>query len=117
MGSGMSQSSDESLSQGWATRQLLEFLTLVSSFDGESRATARLIERAAEVMAAEVVALVERNEVVVAAGSAAQALAASDLRAVTSGRSATLELEPGAQAKALCLPVGEADRFLLIARG
>ncbi|MDQ3730068.1 MAG: EAL domain-containing protein [Actinomycetota bacterium] len=112
----MSQGSEGSLSPGWATRQLSEFLTLVSSFDEESSATSRLVERAAEVMTAEVAAIIERNEVVLASGSAARALAALDLRALTSGRTATLELKAGTEAKALCVPVGEADRFLVIVR-
>ncbi|MEJ7875357.1 MAG: EAL domain-containing protein, partial [Solirubrobacterales bacterium] len=100
----------------WATRQLSEFLTLISSFDDESSATSRLVERAAEVMTAEAAVIVERNEVVLASGSAARALATLDLRGVTSGRKATLELEAGREAKVVCVPVGEADRFLVIAR-
>jgi len=105
------------LSPGWATRQLSEFLTLVTNFDDESTGTARLVERATEVMDADATVLVERNEIVAVSGPASHSLAFADLRPVLSGRTSHLDLGERGQASVLAIPVGDADlRFLVIAR-
>ena len=112
----MTESPQGPLSPGWATRQLSDFLTLVTSFEDEEAAINRLVERAAEVMCADAAALIERNQLVVVSGPAARALASADLRAVTSGRSSSLELD-NKKAIALSVPAGDAEgRFLVIVR-
>src|SRR5687768_6817550 len=112
----MTHSRPEPLTEGWSTRQLSEFLTLINSFEDERSATIRLVERAVEVLEADVAALVERQELVVAAGPKASALDSAEVRAVASGRrnSLTLGDEP---ALALRAEAGEhIGRVLVIAR-
>jgi diguanylate cyclase (GGDEF)-like protein len=112
----MSDERQEQLSEGWSTRQLSDFLVLVSSFDDERSATIRLVERAVEVLDADAAALVERNELVVVAGPKAHALDVADVRAAASGRRESIHLEHE-PAGALCADAGERNgRVLVIAR-
>ncbi|MDQ2676090.1 MAG: GAF domain-containing protein, partial [Actinomycetota bacterium] len=112
----MSDPRQQPPSESWSTRQLSDFLTLVSSFEDERSATIRLVERAAEVFAADAACLVERGDLVVAAGPRAGALTATGVRAAASGRrnSVSLGSEPAA---ALCAEAGDHQgRMLVIAR-
>ena len=88
----MTDSREEPLSEGWSTRQLADFLTLISSFEDERSATIHLVERAVEVLEADAVALVEGQHLVVSAGPRASLLDAAEVRAVASGRRSSLLL-------------------------
>ena len=112
----MSDSRHEPLSEGWATRQLSDFLTLVSSFDEERSATIRLVERAVEVLDADAAALVERNELAVTAGPLSHSLDVTEVRSVAAGRLSSLSLG-GTPVPALRAEAGEQNgRMLVIAR-
>jgi diguanylate cyclase (GGDEF)-like protein len=112
----MSEPREESLSEGWATRQLSDLLALVASFDDERQAIARLIERTVEVMDADAAALVERGELLAAAGPRAGQLQAAELRAVAAGRRDSLDLG-GEPVAAVYADAGERDgRVLIVAR-
>jgi diguanylate cyclase (GGDEF)-like protein len=112
----MSDSRNEPLSEGWATRQLSDFLTLVSSFDDARSATVRLVERAAEVLEADAAGLLDGNQLVVAAGPKAHSIDPGELRAVASGRRDSIRLGE-AEAPALRAQAGErSERVLVIAR-
>ncbi len=56
----------------WTTRQLGEFLTFVASYSGEPEAIARAVEHSAEVLDAEVAALLVGDVVIAAVGFAAE---------------------------------------------
>src|SRR5688500_8937793 len=106
-------SRQEPLSEGWSTRQLADFLTLISSFDDERSATIHLVERAVEVLEADAVALVEGQHLVVSAGPRASLLAAAEVRAVASGRRSSLLL--GAESvPALGAEAGEHNSRVLV---
>ena len=112
----MTSARHAALSEGWATRQLSDFLRLISSFDGEHPATRRLVERAAEVLEADAAVLVERNEAVVSAGPRSHALDAAEIRAAASGRRSSLHLGD-VEAPALRAEAGDGDgRILVVAR-
>jgi diguanylate cyclase (GGDEF)-like protein len=65
--------------ESWSTQQLTEFLALVSSFTDERSATRGAVERAAEVVEAEVVAVIRGGGVAVAIGYAPEALPEDEL--------------------------------------
>ena len=112
----MTSERHEPLTEGWATRQLSDLLTLVSTFDDERTAISRLVERAAEVMEADAAALVERGELLVAAGPRAGEVAAAELRAVAAGRRNTMALGE-ADTRAVRADAGHRDgRVLVVAR-
>ncbi|MCU1379491.1 MAG: hypothetical protein JWN29_2474 [Acidimicrobiales bacterium] len=79
----------------WSTQQLAEFLAAVSSFDGEASAALGAVERAAEALDAEVVAIVRGGHVVASVGYPAGGAPAADLEAVARGVSHQLAV-PGA---------------------
>ncbi|MDQ3759351.1 MAG: EAL domain-containing protein [Actinomycetota bacterium] len=113
----MSDAPNEPLSAGWATRQLSEFLTLISSFDDTESANGRLVERAAEVTESDAAALLGRSELIACAGPMRHSVRPEDLRAVASGRRSFIEL--GAQrAWAIASEAGDRDdgRILVVAR-
>jgi len=68
----MTDALENELSPGWAARRLSECLTLISSFDDESSVTARIVERAAEVLEADAAALVGRSTIIAKAGPRAR---------------------------------------------
>jgi diguanylate cyclase (GGDEF)-like protein len=112
----MSDARHEPLSEGWATRQLSDFLTLVSTFDDERTATIRLVERAVEVLDADVAALVAQNTLAVTAGPMARSLDLADARAVAAGRRNSISVG-GTPLPALRAEAGEQDgRMLIVAR-
>jgi diguanylate cyclase (GGDEF)-like protein len=65
--------------ESWSTQQLTEFLALVSSFTDERSATRGAVERAAEVVEAEVVAVIRGGLVSVAIGYPPDALPEDEL--------------------------------------
>jgi diguanylate cyclase (GGDEF)-like protein len=65
--------------ESWSTQQLTEFLALVSSFTDERSATRGAVERAAEVVDAEVVAVIRGGVVEVAIGYPPEALPEDEL--------------------------------------
>jgi hypothetical protein len=67
------------VSESWSTQQLTEFLALVSSFTDERSATRGAVERAAEVVEAEVVAVIRGGLVAEAIGFPPGALPEDEL--------------------------------------
>jgi diguanylate cyclase (GGDEF)-like protein len=65
--------------ESWSTQQLTEFLALVSSFTDERSATRGAVERAAEVVEAEVAAVIRGGAVAVAIGYPPDALPEDEL--------------------------------------
>jgi diguanylate cyclase (GGDEF)-like protein len=65
--------------ESWSTQQLTEFLALVSSFADGASATRAAVERAAEILEAEVVAVIRATAVVDAVGISVGALPADEL--------------------------------------
>jgi diguanylate cyclase (GGDEF)-like protein len=68
--------------ESWSTHQLTEFLALVSSFPDAGAATRGAVEHAAEVLDAEVVAVIRGGAVSAAIGYAADALPEAELVAL-----------------------------------
>ncbi|MCW3016711.1 MAG: hypothetical protein JWO02_3803 [Solirubrobacterales bacterium] len=82
------------LPPAWASQQLGEFLTAVSSFETEASAGLRAVERVAEALDAEVAAIVSRGKLVAAVGYPAGATPVAELDAVARGVSRELAV-PG----------------------
>ena len=104
--------------EGWATRQLAEFLALISSLDDERLATLRATERAAAVLDADAAALVEADELVVSVGFAGeQAPPIAQLLEAASRAATTVELPGVGPSHACVVAVDEdCDRRLLVVR-
>ena len=75
-----------------AAQQLVELLELVSSFSNEASAAQGAVERAAQVLEAEVAAVVLGGQVVYSVGFPSGAIPFQDLVDVTEGRRDTLEV-------------------------
>ena len=75
-----------------AAQQLVELLELVSSFSNEASAAQGAVERAAQVLEAEVAAVVLGGQVVYSVGFPAGAIPYDDLVAVTEGKRDTLQV-------------------------
>jgi len=75
-----------------AAQQLVELLELVSSFSDEASAAQGAVERAAQVLEAEVAAVVLGGQVVYSVGFPAGAIPFEDLVEVTTGKRDTLEV-------------------------
>src|ERR1700726_2766835 len=83
------------LSENWSTQQLVEFLSLISSFPDEQSAIAGAVERAAEALEAEVAAIVSEGRVLASTGFSAHDGHVDILSAAAEGRLETIEV-PGA---------------------
>src|SRR5439155_18201832 len=83
-----------SIPPGWSAQKLAEFLAVVSSFATEAAAAAGAVERVAESLDAEVVAIVARGGVVAAIGYPEGATPLSELAAVARGLRSELDV-PG----------------------
>jgi diguanylate cyclase (GGDEF)-like protein len=106
------------LGESWTTQQLVEFLSLVSSFPDEQSAICGAVERAAEALEAEVGAVVSDGQLLASTGFSAENVPAGLLVAAGEGRMGTLEV-PGAGTCAV-ISVPLEDRlpgYLLLARG
>src|ERR1700693_3669571 len=106
------------LGESWTTQQLVEFLSLVSSFPDEQSAIAGAVERVAEALEAEVGAVVADGRLLASTGFAAADVAIELLSAAAAGAVTTLEV-PGAGTCAVisvALEEGMGGR-LVLARG
>jgi diguanylate cyclase (GGDEF)-like protein len=103
----------------WSTQQLVEFLALVSSFTDAASATHGAVERAAEAVDAEVVALVRDGIVAAAVGFPGAGLPADELVALAMlGATASHAVLPGVGACRVIVVAlaGEVPAQLLVAR-
>jgi diguanylate cyclase (GGDEF)-like protein len=101
----------------WATQQLGEFLALFATFDDERSATPRMVERAAEMLDADGVALIDDERVLAATGPPAEVAGTDQLRDVVEGRRRTILIRGRGEAHAVPAPVDdEARRALVFAR-
>src|SRR4051794_419001 len=107
--------------ESWSTQQLAEFLALVSSFADRASAVHRAAERAAEVLEAEIGAIVADGKLVAAVGFpagqtpddalvglAAEMPAVADLPGLGPCSLVAMPLEDDAQACLIVARVGEA---------
>jgi diguanylate cyclase (GGDEF)-like protein len=98
----------------WAAQQLAEFLALLTSFDDERSATPRMVERAAEILDCDGVALIDDERTLAATGPPAEVAAGSQLREVVAGRRHSLELLGHGEAHTVAVPVEDADGSAMI---
>src|SRR5580658_3677213 len=85
------------LGESWTTQQLVEFLSLVSSFPDEHSAIVGAVERAAEALEAEVGAIVSDGRLLASTGFSADNVQIELLSAVADGTVTTIDV-PGAGA-------------------
>ncbi|MGA2321211.1 MAG: EAL domain-containing protein [Solirubrobacteraceae bacterium] len=83
------------LGESWTTQQLVEFLSLVSSFPDEQSAIGGAVERAAEALEAEVGAVVSDGQLLASTGFSADNVQTGLLVAAAEGKLTTIEV-PGA---------------------
>jgi diguanylate cyclase (GGDEF)-like protein len=83
------------LGESWTTQQLVEFLSLVSSFPDEQSAIRGAVERAAEALEAEVGAVVRDGRLLASTGFPADDVQIGLLVAAAEGTATTIEV-PGA---------------------
>jgi diguanylate cyclase (GGDEF)-like protein len=101
----------------WPTQQLAEFLALISCVNDEGTATRRGIERVAEVLDAQGVALVRGGRVIAAVGFAEGELPAEPLVAVADGSRGTLAVPGAGECEAIAVPLeDERPLHLVVAR-
>ena len=98
----------------WAAQQLAEFLALLTSFDDERSATPRMVERAAEMLDADGVALIDEERVLAATGPPAEVAGSSQLWDVAVGKRASIEIPGRGEADAVAAPVDEPEGSALI---
>ncbi len=103
--------------ESWPTQQLAEFLSLISCFNDERTATRRGIEHVAEVLDAEVAALVRGGAVIAAVGFPEGQIPIEPLVAVAEGGTRTVAVGGVGECPAVSVPL-EADRplHLVVAR-
>jgi diguanylate cyclase (GGDEF)-like protein len=97
-----------------AAQQLAEFLVLLTSFDDEHSATPRMVERAAEMLDAEGVALIDEERVLAATGPPVEVAGSAQLREVAAGQRDSIEILGRGDAGAVAAPVDEAEGSALI---
>jgi diguanylate cyclase (GGDEF)-like protein len=103
----------------WSTQQLTEFLALVSSFTDAAAATLGAVERVAEAVDAEVVALVRDGSIRAAVGFPGDALPEDELLALAARGSSVREARLaglGSCRVAIVALTGETPGLLLVAR-
>jgi len=120
MGSGTQQTSgDEGLrghpAESWTTRQLAEFLSVVSSFTDERDALQGCVERAAAAIGADVAVLVREGKVASSIGFQDGAVPVADLVEASGDLRFERELGPLGLCTGICSLVGE-EGTLLVAR-
>ena len=102
----------------WSTQQLTGFLALVSTAEDERTASRVAVERAAEALDAEVVALLRRGEVVVSIGFTNDPAHERALVEVADGSSTTLVVPALGECPALAIDVeDDVPASLVLARG
>ncbi|QYN34750.1 GAF domain-containing sensor histidine kinase [Pseudonocardia sp. DSM 110487] len=94
-----------SIPPGWSAQKLAEFLAAVSSFATESAAAAGAVERVAESLDAEVVAIVSRGASVTAIGYPEGATPVAELAAVAGGQRAELTVPGSGSCPAAVVPL------------
>jgi diguanylate cyclase (GGDEF)-like protein len=102
--------------ESWTTRQLAEFLSVVSSFTDEGAAMRGSVERAADAIDTEVAALIDDGALVASIGFPAGEEPAAEL--VDAARTARFECVLGnlGTCTVMCSDVGENGGTLLVAR-
>jgi len=96
---------------GWSTRQLAEFLALISACDDERAATQRGVERIAQVLRADAAALVRGGTVMAGAGLSEEGTGVEALVAAADGHAKSLTV-PGVGECEVATASLEADRSL-----
>jgi diguanylate cyclase (GGDEF)-like protein len=106
------------LGESWTTQQLVEFLSLVSSFPDERSAIRGAVERAAEALEAEVGAVVSDGRLVASTGFSADNVQAELLVAAAAGRVSSIEVPGAGTCAVISVPLEDAGSGrLLLARG
>jgi diguanylate cyclase (GGDEF)-like protein len=106
------------LGESWTTQQLVEFLSLVSSFPDEPSAIAGAVERAAEALEAEVGAVVADGRLLASTGFAAAEVPIELLSAAAEGTVTTIEVPGAGICEVIAVALGEGmSGRLVLARG
>jgi diguanylate cyclase (GGDEF)-like protein len=106
------------LGESWTTQQLVEFLSLVSSFPDEQSAICGAVERAAEALEAEVGAVVSDGQLLASTGFSEDHVPARQLVAAGEGRLTTLEVPGAGTCAVISVPLEEqVPGHLVLARG
>jgi PAS domain S-box-containing protein len=98
----------------WSTQQLTGFLAVVSSAEDERSATRLAVERAAEALEAEVVALLRDGRLVAGIGFPDRPGPLEGLLAFADGSADTVDVPGAAGAHALAIPVEDSPRTTLV---
>lgn len=102
---------------GWSTQKLAEFLVSVSAFTTEASAARGAVERVAESLEAEVVAIVQHGELVAAVGYPAGAVPVAELDAFVRGKRRELTVPGAGLRTATVVPLEHPpDASLVVAR-
>jgi diguanylate cyclase (GGDEF)-like protein len=106
------------LGESWTTQQLVEFLSLVSSFPDEHSAICGAVERAAEALEAEVGAVVSGGRLLASTGFSADNVQIGLLVAAAEGKVTTIEVPGAGECAVISVPLedGMYGR-LVLARG
>jgi signal transduction histidine kinase len=94
-----------SIPPGWSAQKLAEFLAAVSSFATEAAAAAGAVERVAESLDAEVVAIVSRGAVVAAIGYPENATPVAELTSVATGQHPEITVPGSGSCPATVVPL------------
>src|ERR1700692_4929816 len=106
------------LHESWTTQQLVEFLSLVSSFPDEQSAICGAVERAAEALEAEVGAVVSDGRVRASTGFPADDVPADLLLAAADGSSRSIDVPGAGTCAVLSVPLEDGmSGWLVLARG
>jgi diguanylate cyclase (GGDEF)-like protein len=106
------------LPESWTTQQLVEFLSLVSSFPDRQSAINGAVERAAEALEAEVGALVSDGKVLASTGFSADNVQTELLVAAAEGKLASIEVPGAGTCNVISVPLEDgAPGHLVLARG
>jgi signal transduction histidine kinase len=102
---------------GWSTQKLAQFLVSVSAFKTEASAALGAVERVAESLEAEVVAIVQHGELVAAVGYPADAVPVAELDAFARGTRLELTVPGAGLCTATVVPLEHPpDASLVVAR-
>jgi len=101
----------------WSVEHLAEFLARVSAYPDERSAVAGAVERAAEAVEAEIVAVLFGHDVVCAVGYPRGSVPEQELIEAATGRSLSLTVPGAGPQPVLVIPFdGAPDRVMLVAR-
>src|ERR1700693_5461061 len=106
------------LGESWTTQQLVEFLSLVSSFSDEHSAVCGAVERAAEALEAEVGAVVSDGRLLASTGFPADDVQAGLLIAAAEEKVTTIEVPGAGPCAVISVPLEDGTQGrLVLARG